>query len=401
MTSRDAARTGTAAGPRALLEVMRSMGTAAVSNSRIARIAVVGLGNVGRLIADMLLERGFVVRGVDADEGRAADEHASVMDVTDSAALAKLFMGVDVAISCLPYYLNARVAAAAHAAGAHYLDLTEDVVASRTVRQLSESADTIFMPRCGVAPGFVCVVGSGLATGLDTVDRIELRVGALPRSPNNAAGYACNWSPAGVINEYLNDCEQLRGGEPVRVPPLSGLETIVVDGSRYEAFTTSGGLGTMCETFAGRVDRLDYKTIRYPGHCELMRFMLQELGLGRRREEAVRLLADAYPPVRDDLVIVYAIAAGSSAGRPAREEFVRVYRPRVVAGGARTAIVWTTAAGAVAMIELLAEGSLPDSGFVCQEDVPLDAFLATSAGQMLAGEPSADAGDVVSLAPVA
>jgi saccharopine dehydrogenase-like NADP-dependent oxidoreductase len=114
----------------------------------------------------------------------------------------------------------------------------------------------------------------------------------------------------------------------------------------------------------------------------------------------VRLLADAYPPVRDDLVIVYAAAEGTSEGRPAREEFVRVYRPRIVAGAARTAIAWTTAAGAVGMVELLAEGSLANTGFVCQEDVPLSAFFATSAGQMLAREPSADVRDDISLVPV-
>jgi saccharopine dehydrogenase (NAD+, L-lysine-forming) len=186
----------------------------------------------------------------------------------------------------------------------------------------------------------------------------------------------------------------------VNVPPLADLETIVIDGARYEAFTTSGGLGTMCETFAGRVDRLDYKTIRYPGHCQLMRFMLQELGLGRQREEAVRLLTDAYPPVREDLVILYAAAEGSSGGRRAREELVRVYRPRIVAGEERTAIAWTTAAGAVGMLELLLEGSLPDAGFVRQEDVALDAFLATSAGQMLGAEPSTEVHDRVSPLPV-
>ena len=377
------------------------MDSRTTSSSHVGRVAVVGLGNVGRLIADMLVERGFEVLGVDADESRAAGENASVMEVTDAAALRELFAGVDAAISCLPYYVNAAVATAAHAAGVHYLDLTEDVATSRTVRQLAERSDTIYMPRCGLAPGFICVLGAGLAARLETVERIELRVGALPRSPNNEAGYACNWSPAGVVNEYLNDCEQLREGELVSVPALSDMETIVIDGARFEAFTTSGGLGTMCETFAGRVDRLDYKTIRYPGHCELMRFMLLELGLGRQREEAVRLLADAYPPVRDDMVIVYAAADGTSAGRRAREEFVRVYRPRIVAGGARTAIAWTTAAGAVGMIELLAGGALPGSGFVCQEDVPLDAFLATSAGQMLAREPSADVRDDISLLPVA
>jgi saccharopine dehydrogenase (NAD+, L-lysine-forming) len=377
------------------------MGLPTTSQSHIGRVAVVGLGNVGRLISDMLIERGFEVRGVDADEGRAIGEHSSVMDVSDPAALGELFAGVDAVMSCLPYNLNAVVATAAHSAGVHYLDLTEDVATSRTVRQLAQSSDTIFMPRCGLAPGFICVVGAGLAASLETVNRIELRAGALPRSPNNELGYACNWSPAGIVNEYLNDCEQLRGGEPLSVPPLSDLETIVIDGARYEAFTTSGGLGTMCETFAGRVDRLDYKTIRYPGHCQLMRFMLQELGLGRQREVAVRLLADAYPPVRDDLVIVYAAADGLRGGGRAREEFVRIYRPRIVAGGARTAIAWTTAAGAVGMVELLAAGSLPDSGFVCQEDVSLVAFLATSAGQMLAREPSAEVRDDISLLPIA
>src|SRR4051794_22739850 len=370
-------------------------------HSRVERVAVVGLGNVGRLIADMLVERGFEVWEVDADESRVAGERASVMDVSDPAALEEVFASVQAVVSCLPYYLNAVIATAAHSAGVHYLDLTEDVATSRIVKALAQNSNTILMPCCGLAPGFICVVGAALVASLETVERIELRVGALPRSPNNALGYACNWSPAGIVNEYLNDCEQLRGGELVTVPPLEDLETIVIDGARYEAFTTSGGLGTMCETFAGRVDSLDYKTIRYPGHRELMRFMLQELGLGRRREEAARLLADAYPPVRDDLVIVYAAAEGNSGGRRTREEFVRVYRPRVVAGASRTAIAWTTAAGAVGMLELLAEGSLPASGFVCQEDVSLDALLATSAGQLLAPEPPAEVRDDIPLLPVA
>jgi saccharopine dehydrogenase-like NADP-dependent oxidoreductase len=387
-----------------LLEVPLTVDLPNASNSRdshVRRVAVVGLGNVGGLIEDMLIERGFEVRGLDADESRASGEHDSVIDVTDPAALGEPLTGVDAVVSCLPYYLNAVVATAAHSRGVHYFDLTEDVATSRTIKQLARSSDAIFMPRCGLAPGFICVVGAGLAGSLETVGRIELRVGALPRSPNNTLGYACNWSPAGVINEYLNDSEQLRDGELVSVPSLADLETIVIDGARYEAFTTSGGLGTMCETFAGRVDRLDYKTIRYPGHCQLMRFMLHELGLGQQREQAVRLLAEAYPPVRDDLVIVYAAAEGTSGGRRAREEFVRVYRPRILAGGSQTAIAWTTAAGAVGMVELLAEGSLPASGFVRQEDVPLGAFFATSAGQMLAREASGEIRDDTSLLPVA
>lgn len=366
-------------------------------HTRVERVAVVGLGNVGRLIADMLAERGFEVWEVDADESKVAGGHATVMDVSDPAALERLFADIDAVVSCLPYFLNAGVATAAHAAKTHYLDLTEDVATSSTIKELARDSSTVFMPRCGLAPGFICVVGGFLVGKLETVDRIQLRVGALPRSPNNALGYACTWSPDGIINEYLNDCEQLRGGELVTVPALEDLETLLIDGSPYEAFTTSGGLGTLCETLAGRVDSLDYKTIRYPGHRHLMHFMLRELNMAQQREEAVRLLADAYPPVKDDVVILYGAAEGTTGSRTAREEFVRVYRPRTVAGAVRTSIAWTTAAGAIGMVELLAEGSLPDSGFVRQEDVSLNDFLATTAGQLLAREPRSEVGDDVLL----
>jgi saccharopine dehydrogenase-like NADP-dependent oxidoreductase len=351
----------------------------------IERIAVLGLGNVGSLIAEMLAERGFEVRGVDADN-RRADGGALILDVADPEATASLCRDVDAVVSCLPYFLNAGVAAAAHTAGIHYLDLTEDVPTSQMIQQLAKTGSSAFMPHCGLAPGFICMVGASLAGTLDRVDRIALRVGALPRTPNTALGYACNWSPAGVINEYLNPCERLRDGRIETVPPLGELEPIVVDGIRYEAFTTSGGLATMCQTFTGRVERLDYKTIRYPGHCGLMRFLLHELRLQDNIELAEHLLVAACPPVRDDLVIVYAVAEGAHAGHVRREEFVRTFRPREIAGAPRTAISWTTAAGAVGVLELLAQGALPSSGLIRQEDVALDAFLQTSAGRLLADE---------------
>jgi saccharopine dehydrogenase-like NADP-dependent oxidoreductase len=370
-----------------------------MTHSDVKRVAVLGLGHVGALIADMLRERGFDVQGADADRTKARTDVA-VLDVTDSAALTELCQSADAVVSCLPYHLMTRVATSAHAVGTHYFDLTEDVTTSRVLHKLAETSTSVLMPHCGLAPGFICVVGSSLAARLDTADRVALRVGALPRTPNTALGYAFNWSPAGVVNEYLNDCEQLQEGASVMVPPLGGLETIMIEGRQYEAFTTSGGLGTMCETFAGRVDRLDYKTIRYPGHCDLMRFLLHELRLAGKRGILQELLAEAYPPVRDDLVVLYAAAEGTREGRAAREELVRLYRPRTIAGQARTAIAWTTAAGAVAMLELLARGALPEAGFVRQEDVALDLFLTTSAGQLLADGSTGRVSDEASL-PVA
>ncbi len=361
------------------------------------RVAVLGLGNVGGLIAEMLLERGHDVRGVDAAGTKEVRAPVTIMDVSESAALAGLFKDVDAVVSCLPYHLVARVATLAHAAGVHYFDLTEDVNASRLLRQLAETSTSVLMPHCGLAPGFICVAGASLAGRLDTVEHVALRVGALPAIPVNALGYAFNWSPAGVVNEYLNDCEQLRDGTRVIVPALGELEAITIAGTRYEAFTTSGGLGTMCETYADRVDRLNYKTVRYPGHCELMRFLLHELRLADRRDLVQQLLADAYPPVPDDVVLVSATAEGVKAGREAREELVRLYRPQPIAGEVRTAISWTTAAGAVAMVELLARGELPEAGFVHQEDVSLELFVSTSAGQLLVQDATARVSDETQL----
>lgn len=103
----------------------------------VNRIAVVGLGNVGRLLSDMLSERGFEVWEVDADESRVAGDHATVMDVSDPAALEELFADIDAVVSCLPYFLNTGVAKAAHAAATHYFDLTEDVATSSTINELA------------------------------------------------------------------------------------------------------------------------------------------------------------------------------------------------------------------------------------------------------------------------
>jgi saccharopine dehydrogenase (NAD+, L-lysine-forming) len=362
--------------------------TKGVGGTSIQRVAVLGLGNVGALVADMLAEQGFDVLAADADPARVAHDGAVALDVTDPAALGDLVARVDAVISCLPFRLNADVARAAHSHGVHYLDLTEDVPTSEVVRELAAEAGSALIPHCGLAPGLICLVGASLAARLEQVESIALRVGALPRTPNNALGYAFNWSPAGVVNEYLNPCEVLEDGRRATVAPLSQLETILIDGTPYEAFATSGGLGTMCESYAGRVDRLDYKTMRYPGHRDLMRFFLGELRLGADRGRAEAILTDAYPPVQEDLVVLYAAAEGTRDGRRAREEFVRVYRPRVVAGRVRTAIAWTTAAGVVGVLEMLCAAQLPRSGFVRQEDVPLEDFLRTRAGRLLAGEPA-------------
>lgn len=351
----------------------------------IQDIRVIGLGKVGDLVAQLLHDAGFRVTAYDARQRDGLPFAIKTLDARDPAALRDGLAGGDAVVSCLPYDVNLGVAEAAAEVGLHYFDLTEDVPTTTRVRELAAEASTAFAPQCGLAPGLIGIVGAATCAGFDELRSIELRVGALPQHPSGLLGYAFIWSPEGVVNEYLNDCEVIRGGKRQTIPAMTELETVVIDGNRLEAFLTSGGLGTMCETYEGRVQRLDYKTLRYPGHCELIRFFFDELLLRDRRELAGEILVNAKPPVDDDVVLLYAAVEGRRDGQLTRSQHVQTFRPREIAGRMWRAISWTTAASACAVVELVASGAIPATGFVRQEDIPLAALLATRSGAYLAG----------------
>lgn len=349
---------------------------------RLEKVLVLGLGKVGRLVATLLHESAFQVTGVDESPPSGLAVASRQMDLQDGATLASAIAGCDAVVSCLPYQLNAAVAAVAHGAGIHYFDLTEDIPTTQRIRDLSRTARALMAPQCGLAPGFIAIVGAHLAAQFTYPRSVELRVGALPMHPRGKLGYALNWSPEGVINEYINDCEVLRDGKHQTVPALQGLETILINGLVMEAFNTSGGLGTMCETYAGKIDELNYKTIRYPGHCELMRFLLNELYLKDDRELAGRILINALPAVDEDVVFVHAAVEGTRDGKLARLEFVRAYPAMTIGGEYWRAISWTTAASVSAVVELVRDGVLPAQGFLKQEEIPFDAFRRTRNGRL-------------------
>jgi saccharopine dehydrogenase-like NADP-dependent oxidoreductase len=291
---------------------------------RMEKIAVLGLGKVGALAARLLSESGFDVVAYDQHAPREAlpfPVHAA--DVAAHDFLEEMVRDVDAVLSCLPYQLNVAVASAAHAAGIHYFDLTEDVPTTKAIIEMSDTAKGLMAPQCGLAPGFVGIVGAKQIGDFDECRSCRMRVGALPQNPTGLMGYAFNWSPDGVVNEYLNDCEVIEDGVRKWVSPMEWLETIYIDGMKLEAFTTSGGLGTMCETYLGKVANIDYKTMRYPGHAELMNFFFHELLMRERRHEAGEILVHAKPPTDNDVVYVHVASEGTIDGRPRREEFVQ------------------------------------------------------------------------------
>ncbi len=347
----------------------------------INQVAVFGLGKVGELVAVLLQESGFTVVGHDAAPRGGLGFETRSVDVADADALRTSLDGFDAVVSCLPFHLNIDVAEAASAAGTHYFDLTEDVPTTQRVIELASAASsTVFAPQCGLAPGLIGIVGASIAATFDVIRSIELKVGALPQNPTGLLGYAFNWSAEGVVNEYLNDCEVVRSGRRQMVPAMSETERVVIGGIELEASLTSGGLGTMCQTYEGRVQRLDYKTMRYPGHFEQMHFLFEELNLRDRRDLVGQILVDAKPPVNDDIVYLHAAVEGVKDGQPFRENHVRGYQPIEIAGRTWRAISWTTAASIVAVVELVAEGRLPQHGFIRQEDIVLTDLFGTIAG---------------------
>jgi hypothetical protein len=182
-----------------------------------------------------------------------------------------------------PIHLTSQGSAeAARELGVHYLDLTEDVASTRAFSELAVGASTAFIPQCGLAPGFISIVAADLARQFDSLDSVRMRVGALPAYPSNALNYNLTWSTEGVINEYCEPCEAIVDGQQREGAGAREREEFSLDGVLYEAFNTSGGLGTLCETLAGKVRTLNYRTIRYPGHAAIMKALLHDLRLKDR-----------------------------------------------------------------------------------------------------------------------
>jgi saccharopine dehydrogenase-like NADP-dependent oxidoreductase len=353
------------------------------------KTALLGAGHIGRTIARLLHGSGdYDLTVIDRDEralARLAAEGLRTRTVRgdDDAALAAAVRGHAVVINALPYDFAIRVAGVAAELGAHYFDLTEDVAATKAIRRLAEGARTAFMPQCGLAPGFVGIVAHHLASRFETLVDVKMRVGALPAFPTNALKYNLTWSVDGLINEYCHPCEAIRDGQAIEVLPMEGLEHFSLDGTEYEAFNTSGGLGTLCDTLAGRVRNLDYKTVRYPGHRAGMQMLLEDLALKHDPETLKAILRRSTPATMQDVVLVFVTVSGMRDGQLLQEVFARKIFAERGDGEhpAVSAIQITTAAGICAAVDLFREGRLPARGFVRQEAVALPDFLANRFGR--------------------
>ncbi|MBN9029730.1 MAG: saccharopine dehydrogenase [Rhizobiales bacterium 63-7] len=353
------------------------------------QVVIIGAGKIGAAIAQMLAVTGdYFVTVADRSQAALAGviPHEAVataeVDISNAKELLALLTGKFAVLSAAPFHLTGAVAEAAVEAGIHYLDLTEDVATTRKVEALAEKSKGALIPQCGLAPGFISIVAKDLADRFDALDSVRMRVGALPQYPSNALNYNLTWSTDGLINEYIEPCEAIVEGRLITVPAMEEREEFSLDGVTYEAFNTSGGLGTLAKSLEGKVRTMNYRTIRYPGHQAIVKALLNDLNLKNRRDVLKDLFENALPATKQDVVVIFVTVCGWKDGRYLQETYANKVYAATVAGQKMSAIQITTAAGICTVLDLLAEGHLPAKGFVRQEEVSLESFLANRFGRV-------------------
>jgi saccharopine dehydrogenase-like NADP-dependent oxidoreductase len=359
-------------------------------------VLVLGAGKIGSLITCLLAgceDYEVHLGNLDIDAADLLIKELNLVNVNTVAVDAQneqqLFETVKncrahTIISSLPYYCNPLVADIAARLEIHYFDLTEDVAVTEHVKKASQGKSSVFMPQCGLAPGFISIAAHALMEHFEKIETVKMRVGALPVNPNNALKYSLTWSTDGLINEYGNLCYGIKDGKLTTLMPLEGYETITLDGVLYEAFNTSGGLGTLAETYAGKVATMNYKTMRYPGHCKQITLLMDDLKLNEDRKTLKRILENAIPKTLQDVVLIYVAVNGVKEGDFFEENYVKKIYPTNISGKLWSSIQITTAAGICSVFDIIMQDIDNYRGFITQETIELDAVVNNRFGTYFA-----------------
>lgn len=356
------------------------------------RVLIIGAGKIGSLIAFLLANSNdYMVFIADVQEdnphvrrlGELPNFTYLRIDALDESALLEAIRKhqIQAVVSSLPYYHNAAVAKVAAIAQVHYFDLTEDVQTTNIVLEISKQSKSAFVPQCGLAPGFISIVANHLMKNFPTLDTVKMRVGALPVNISNALQYSLTWSTDGLINEYGNLCQAIEDSKLVTVLPLEGLEEIKIDGLTYEAFNTSGGIGSLVQTYHNKVKHLSYKTIRYPGHCAKIRFLMNDLKLNQDREALKHIFEHALPKTHQDVVLIFVSVNGMQDGQFIEENYVKKFYPKRINNLRWSAIQLTTASEICVIIDLVLEDPAKYHGFVKQEQFSFDDVVNNRFGE--------------------
>jgi saccharopine dehydrogenase-like NADP-dependent oxidoreductase len=359
-------------------------------------ILILGAGTIGRAAAVLAAHHRVAAeihlgdldpetaRAAAADARRAAAPGCRVEPFQagslDAPVPAGVLVRAAVLLDCLPAAEAVRTARLALDHGLHYANVTEGVEETAAIAELAAAADTAFVLQTGVAPGYVDVAAMALVTEacrawrVDGVEVVEMRVGALPVHAAPPSFYAWTWNPRGVANQYLRPGVGLRDGAVATLPSLGGRRQRVIGGRLLEEAQTAGGAADLPQALAGRARRLDYMTLRWPGHYAYVEDILEGALPDERLARLEGAMERDVPHVEEDLVIVYAAVQGRDhRGTLRRLEASREVRPLVVGGVRLKAIQATTAGALVEVARLVLAGGW--RGLVQQSALPASDFL--------------------------
>jgi len=337
-------------------------------------IVVIGAGKIGSVVYEYLKTTEHTVHLVDDIK----DSNIIKLNADDPKQLKDYLINsqIDICVSAAPYNVNITIANVCAELGVAYFDLTEDTEVCQHIKNLK--TNTFMMPQCGLAPGAVNIIAADLIKQFDSVDKVKMRVGALPMYTTNSMAYYLTWSTSGLINEYVNEVDVVSNGQHIKAQPLDGLEQIYIDGDRYEAFNTSGGVATMCETYQNKINSLSYKTIRYPGHQASMKFLLDDLNLKHNKQKFIDLFDQEVPYTTQDVVVILVNVVGRINGKYQE----KTYSKKIYGDNKHNAIQRTTASGVCSIVLSYANSKLQGQGFQRQEDVLLNTFLDNQFGEL-------------------
>lgn len=360
------------------------------------KIFIAGAGGIGEAVAIILRE--WSTSEIQISLGDINDETlakakifvtensiktsaVNVVQMKSDAELTNALQNSEIILDCLPGDESVKLAKLAQKHNLHYVNLTERVSENDEIIKIANESESGFILQTGLAPGFINLLAISLyrkfveKTGVENVERIAMKVGALSQHAHEPHFYAYTWSPIGVAAEYIRHARLVRNFEDVEMMALTEREKIIVDGNLYEADLTSGGAADLPEFFKGKARNLDYKTLRYVGHYDWIQSILRELPQDETRLPRLsETMKREIPHSEDDFILIHASVEGfdKSGARQIVEKSFRI-EPMEIGGQRLRAIQTTTAAPLAESAMMLLSGNL--KGAILQSQIDPETFL--------------------------
>ena len=344
------------------------------------KVCIFGAGEIGSALAMALAaNEDFAVQVIDRSEEaldrlRAMNIQAVLKSFGHSDELQGLLSGQDVAVAAVPDGAVNAIAEAAARARVHYLDFSCARPETRAILAPLSEHRAVFNG-CGVSPGMIGNVACGLLDAFSPVTDLTIRVGAIPRYPTNRLGYGQIWNVDGLIDEYTRPSAAIRDGKPVSVSPLEEYGQMSIDGVTYEEFVTSGGVEDLSIFSESAPRNVTFKTIRYPGHLDYMRFLLDDLGLRHRRDMLRSLLYNGLPVIEDDVLLLVVTARGFRGRQPTERTICHRFSPNRTLGPFN-ALTSVATGYAATLLSMLQRGEIPAKGLIAHHRIDTETLLS-------------------------